>query len=155
MVVLDSIWSLKLHLFKWNFTSCSAFEIWLAYNKFLLRLLSGNLLVHLGINKKMKIFGGGGIIRQLLRLTTVSLQCDYYLVAYSSSILASPRCYDYLASSHSVDIIITGATSSSNSLWINMQSKKSIQKKGLAYKMLIHCESCVCCTLQDDAAQNV
>ena len=114
-----------------------------------------NLLVHLGINKKMKIFGGGGIIRQLLRLTTVSLQCDYYLVAYSSSILASPRCYDYLASSHSVDIIITGATSSSNSLWINMQSKKSIQKKGLAYKMLIHCESCVSCTLQDDAAQNV
>ena len=66
MIVLDSIWSLKLHLFKWNFTSCSAFEIWLAYNKFLLRLLSGNLLVHLGINKKMKIFGsqrrrcGGG-----------------------------------------------------------------------------------------------
>ena len=42
--------------------------------EFLLRLLSSNLLVHLGINKKMKIFGNAQhtyyaeIIRQLLRL---------------------------------------------------------------------------------------
>ena len=90
--------------------------------QFMLRLWS-NLLVHLGINKKMKIFGGGGIIRQLLRLTTVSLQCDYYLVAYSSSILASPRCYDYLASSHSVDIIITGATT------LNQHASKKTRNK--------------------------
>ena len=100
--------------------------------QFMLRLWS-NLLVHLGINKKMKIFGGGGIIRQLLRLTTVSLAgC---LHSSSSICTTSPEhllvvvvatityYYCYLASSQSVDIIITGATT------LNQHASKKTRNK--------------------------
>ena len=101
--------------------------------QFMLRLWS-NLLVHLGINKKMKIFGGGGIIRQLLRLTTVSLAgC---LHSSSSICTTSPEhllvvvvatityyYYYYLASSQSVDIIITGATT------LNQHASKKTRNK--------------------------
>ena len=97
----------------------------------MLRLWS-NLLVHLGINKKMKIFGGGGIIRQLLRLTTVSLAgCLHSSSSICTTspehllvvVVATITYYYYLASSQSVDIIITGATT------LNQHASKKTRNK--------------------------
>ena len=80
----------------------------------------------------MKIFGGGGIIRQLLRLTTVSLAGCLLIIIYMygspEHLLVATITY-YLASSQSVDIIITGATT------LNQHASKKeqeIKKKGLA-----------------------